>query len=130
MIHSTFAAATTAAPSSLLGRRSWHPNPIFSHRRFYFPVSRPLVVPCVALETSAQSGDSNGETEKESKLWGGRFEEKVNEVVEWFTESISFEAGELWMHDITGSKAHANMLAAQVLTYIMILTDCRSFKHS
>ncbi|XP_078160708.1 argininosuccinate lyase, chloroplastic-like [Carex rostrata] len=114
MIHSTF-ADTTAAPSSLIGRRSWHPNPIFSHRRFYFSMSRPLVLPCVALETSAQSGDSSGETEKENKLWGGRFEEKVNEVVERFTESISFEAEELWMHDIRGSKAHANMLAAKGL---------------
>lgn len=57
--------------------------------------------------------------EKESKLWGGRFEGRVYESVERFTESVSFEAEELWMHDIRGSLAHANMLAALVF-YLLI----------
>lgn len=51
---------------------------------------------------------------KEAKLWGGRFEESVTDVVEKFSESISFDK-ELYKHDIMGSKAHASMLAQQGL---------------
>ncbi|KAE8731289.1 Argininosuccinate lyase [Hibiscus syriacus] len=51
---------------------------------------------------------------KEIKLWGGRFEESVTDIVEKFTESISFDK-QLYKHDIMGSKAHASMLAQQGL---------------
>lgn len=50
---------------------------------------------------------------KEAKLWGGRFEEGVTDVVERFTESISFDK-QLYKQDIMGSRAHATMLAHQV----------------
>nr|GEW62032.1 argininosuccinate lyase [Tanacetum cinerariifolium] len=49
---------------------------------------------------------------KEAKLWGGRFEKGVTDVVEKFTESISFDR-DLYKHDIMGSRAHANMLNKQ-----------------
>lgn len=45
-----------------------------------------------------------------SKPWGGRFSEPTNELVEQFTESVSFDA-RLYRHDIFGSIAHAKMLA-------------------
>lgn len=51
--------------------------------------------------------------EKETKLWGGRFEEGVTDCVERFTESISFDKA-LYKQDIMGSRAHAIMLAHQV----------------
>ncbi|XP_077245469.1 L-Aspartase-like family protein isoform X2 [Tasmannia lanceolata] len=51
---------------------------------------------------------------KEQKLWGGRFSESVTDVVEKFSESVSFDK-ELYKHDIMGSRAHATMLAAQGL---------------
>ncbi|XP_051145676.1 argininosuccinate lyase, chloroplastic isoform X2 [Andrographis paniculata] len=51
---------------------------------------------------------------KEVKLWGGRFEESVTDVVEKFTESISFDKA-LYKQDILGSIAHATMLASQGL---------------
>lgn len=51
---------------------------------------------------------------KEAKLWGGRFEDSVTDVVERFTESISFDK-DLYKHDIMGSRAHASMLAQQVI---------------
>ncbi|KAE8729157.1 Argininosuccinate lyase [Hibiscus syriacus] len=54
---------------------------------------------------------------KETKLWGGRFEESVTDIVEKFTESISFDK-QLYKHDIMGSKAHASMLAQQGLISI------------
>lgn len=50
---------------------------------------------------------------KETKLWGGRFEESVTDAVEKFSESISYDKA-LYKHDIMGSKAHASMLAHQV----------------
>lgn len=53
-------------------------------------------------------------SEKEVKLWGGRFEENVSDIVEKFTESISFDKA-LYKHDIMGSRAHASMLAHQGL---------------
>jgi len=44
------------------------------------------------------------------KPWGGRFTEPTNEIVEAFTESISFDA-RLYKQDIQGSIAHSKMLA-------------------
>lgn len=46
------------------------------------------------------------------KPWAGRFAEKTAEIVEKYTESISFDK-RLWRHDIQGSIAHAKMLARQ-----------------
>lgn len=44
------------------------------------------------------------------KLWGGRFAEGTDALVERFTESVSFDQ-RLWQQDIAGSQAHAQMLA-------------------
>lgn len=44
------------------------------------------------------------------KLWGGRFAESTDQLVEAFTESVSFDR-RLWRQDIAGSQAHARMLA-------------------
>jgi len=50
------------------------------------------------------------------KPWGGRFREKTHELVEEFTESVSFDRS-LYHQDIRGSIAHARMLArAGILT--------------
>ncbi|MCX7990534.1 MAG: argininosuccinate lyase [Proteobacteria bacterium] len=46
------------------------------------------------------------------KLWGGRFKESTEKVVEEFTESISFDK-RLYIEDIEGSIAHCKMLAKQ-----------------
>lgn len=43
------------------------------------------------------------------KLWGGRFSEPTNQLVEAFTESVSFDA-RLYRQDIQGSIAHSKML--------------------
>ena len=45
-----------------------------------------------------------------AKAWGGRFQQATDQRVEQFTESISFDA-RLADVDITGSQAHATMLA-------------------
>ncbi|XWS21402.1 hypothetical protein CRYUN_Cryun30bG0052200 [Craigia yunnanensis] len=63
--------------------------------------------------TMSQSFETETKS-KEAKLWGGRFEESVTDIVEKFTESISFDK-QLYKHDIMGSKAHASMLAEQGL---------------
>jgi argininosuccinate lyase len=46
------------------------------------------------------------------KPWSGRFAEKTADIVEQYTESISFDK-RLWKYDIEGSIAHAKMLAKQ-----------------
>jgi argininosuccinate lyase len=46
------------------------------------------------------------------KPWSGRFTEKTADIVEQYTESISFDK-RLWKYDIEGSIAHAKMLAKQ-----------------
>ena len=45
----------------------------------------------------------------EAKLWGGRFTEATDALVEAFSESVSFDR-RLWRQDIRGSQAHARML--------------------
>jgi hypothetical protein len=45
----------------------------------------------------------------------GRYNDAVSDVVERFTESVTKEANELYMHDIVGSRAHVKMLAAMVI---------------
>lgn len=55
-----------------------------------------------------------------AKPWGGRFTEPTNELVEAFTESISFDS-RLYNEDIQGSIAHSKMLAK-----IGVITDDES----
>jgi argininosuccinate lyase len=45
-------------------------------------------------------------------LWGGRFEGETDTLVWQFNQSLSFDR-RLWREDITGSLAHAKMLARQ-----------------
>lgn len=51
---------------------------------------------------------------KDGKLWGGRFSEPTNKLVEEFTASINFDK-RLYRYDVEGSIAHAKMLARQNL---------------
>ncbi|MDE0308644.1 MAG: argininosuccinate lyase [Acidiferrobacterales bacterium] len=48
-------------------------------------------------------------TENKDKLWGGRFTQQTDRVVEQFTSSVAFDK-RLYRHDIAGSIAHARML--------------------
>lgn len=47
-----------------------------------------------------------------SKLWGGRFKGGTDELVEEYTESVSFDQA-LYRQDVAGSIAHARMMARQ-----------------
>ena len=51
-------------------------------------------------------------TSSSSKLWGGRFSEEMDSLVEEFNASISFDQ-KMAFEDIAGSIAHATMLANQ-----------------
>ena len=51
-----------------------------------------------------------GNKKPNTKLWGGRFDEFTDLLVETFTESVSFD-WRLYRFDIEGSIAHARMLA-------------------
>ncbi len=59
-------------------------------------------------------------TKSNQKLWGGRFAESTDQLVEAFTESVSFDR-RLWRQDIAGSQAHARMLAK-----VGVLTDAEA----
>ncbi len=54
---------------------------------------------------------------KDSKLWGGRFTEATDEFVEQFNASVGFDK-RLFKQDILASRAHAQMLA-----HIGVLND-------
>ena len=60
---------------------------------------------------SKPTDQQNNSQTSNKKMWGGRFQQNTNELVEQFSESISFDA-RLYEHDIRGSIAHATMLAA------------------
>ncbi|MEE8366429.1 MAG: lyase family protein, partial [Gammaproteobacteria bacterium] len=48
-------------------------------------------------------------TDKDSRMWGGRFDEPTDAFVEAFTASVNFDQ-RLALVDIQGSLAHARML--------------------
>jgi argininosuccinate lyase len=52
---------------------------------------------------------SETKTAAEAKLWGGRFTEATDTLVERLNASVTFDK-RLWKHDIFGSLAHAEML--------------------
>ncbi|KAG2698723.1 hypothetical protein I3843_07G162800 [Carya illinoinensis] len=83
-------------------------------RSVSYALTRRLQVRCAAETMSSSHADGVAEKAKETKLWGGRFEESVTDAVERFTESISYDK-ELYKQDIMGSRAHATMLAKQGL---------------
>src|SRR5699024_3358911 len=56
------------------------------------------------------SQDHAPEPAAAGKLWGGRFTEATDRLVETFTQSVSFDR-RLYRVDIEGSCAHARMLA-------------------
>lgn len=49
-------------------------------------------------------------TDTQSKLWGGRFREGVDPIMERFNRSIDYDK-QLWDADITGSVAYSQGLA-------------------
>lgn len=51
-------------------------------------------------------------SEKNSSLWGGRFEKSTDEMINEFQASINFDK-RIYREDIEGSIAHAKMLAKQ-----------------
>lgn len=85
-----------------------------------------LDVPSAAVVTGATSAADSSASKKleakEIKLWGGRFQESVTDAVERFTESISYDK-DLYKHDISGSRAHASMLAKQVCQFLLSFCD-------
>lgn len=54
------------------------------------------------------------ESQKQNKLWGGRFTAPTDKLVEEFTASIDFDK-RLYAEDIAGSIAHARMLGSRAI---------------
>ena len=55
---------------------------------------------------------SQNQLDKKSEAWSALFSEPMSELVKRYTASVFFDK-RLWQADITGSLAHAEMLAAQ-----------------
>ena len=55
---------------------------------------------------------SENQLDKKSQAWSALFSEPMSELVKRYTASVFFDQ-RLWLADITGSLAHAEMLAAQ-----------------
>lgn len=55
---------------------------------------------------------STNQFDKKSQAWSALFSEPMSELVKRYTASVEFDQ-RLWRADITGSLAHAEMLAAQ-----------------
>ena len=54
--------------------------------------------------------DSKQNSQQKNQMWGGRFADKPDAVMQAINASIDYDK-RLWYHDILGSKAHATMLA-------------------
>lgn len=55
---------------------------------------------------------TNDEGITDNKVWGGRFKEKTDKIVDSFNASISYDR-RLYSQDIAGSRAHCRMMAKQ-----------------
>ena len=55
---------------------------------------------------------SKNQFDKKSQAWSALFSEPMSDLVKRYTASVFFDK-RLWLADITGSLAHAEMLAAQ-----------------
>lgn len=55
---------------------------------------------------------THNQFDKKSEAWSALFSEPMSELVKRYTASVFFDQ-RLWLADITGSLAHADMLAAQ-----------------
>ena len=75
-------------------------------------VARPRAVRRTAVGTSKRTAvvpmaaKSEGATGEKKKLWGGRFSEDIDPLMEKFNESLSFDR-RMAQEDIRGSKGYA-----------------------
>ena len=62
--------------------------------------------------------------DKKSQAWSALFSEPMSDLVKRYTASVFFDK-RLWHADITGSLAHAEMLAAQKIISVADLASIR-----
>jgi argininosuccinate lyase len=75
-------------------------------------------IPSLAAGTTM----STNQLDKKSEAWSALFSEPMSELVKRYTASVFFDK-RLWLADITGSLAHAEMLAAQNIIAASDLAD-------
>ena len=69
-----------------------------------------------------------GNNSMSKMMWAGRFSKEVDETVNAFNSSISFD-GRMYRHDIQGSIAHATMLGQCGIISILpshLMQECTS----
>ncbi len=67
---------------------------------------------CAIARPAAPTAMTHNQLDKKSEAWSALFSEPMSELVKRYTASVFFDK-RLWLADITGSLAHADMLAAQ-----------------
>jgi argininosuccinate lyase len=76
------------------------------------PVCLGLPSGVILLYGPAMTDKNDTKSAAANPLWGGRFAEGPSEIMERINASVGFDH-RLALHDIRGSRAHADMLAAQ-----------------
>ena len=64
------------------------------------------------MSSKPSSAPSDNQLDNKSQAWSALFSEPMSDLVKRYTSSVFFDK-RLWLADITGSLAHADMLAAQ-----------------
>src|SRR5256885_9298844 len=100
--HCTGVAPPRSIESSLPARAgACRPPPAPPNRR-----SRPH------MSANQPTSASHNQLDTKAQAWSALFEEPMSDLVKRYTSSVFFDK-RLWQADITGSLAHAEMLAAQ-----------------
>lgn len=80
---------------------------------------RPYIIARIMANTSHSSQDQFA---NKAQAWSARFSEPVSDLVKRYTASVDFDK-RMARHDIRGSLAHADMLAAQGIISAQDLAD-------
>ena len=76
----------------------------------------------ILLVVNMAKNDKTSQDESKSSIWGGRFSSGPSQLMQDINASIGYDK-RLYRQDITGSKAHASMLAA---VKIISTDDCQA----
>jgi argininosuccinate lyase len=76
--------------------------------------SKPTSAPAAAAASAPSDKALDNQFNNKSQAWSALFSEPMSDLVKRYTSSVFFDK-RLWLADITGSLAHADMLAAQAI---------------
>ena len=99
-------------PSDRYGMQGVQVQPYTAHRKSYKGSVVPYELPRRPKPQFFKTKADVNQFDKKSQAWSALFSEPMSDLVKRYTASVFFDK-RLWQADITGSLAHADMLAAQ-----------------